>query len=108
MVRHECAEALGAIATPECQKLLEEYAKDQEVRQSPWVIGHILRFEGYILLTLESSPRELRSGAGHDRVREQRPIPVRDCQELIGLPYTRCYYRLIVTVGNKISQMIGQ
>jgi len=36
MVRHECAEALGAIATPECRQLLEEYAKDEErvVRES--------------------------------------------------------------------------
>ncbi len=32
MVRHECAEALGAVATPECRKLLEEYASDEEVR----------------------------------------------------------------------------
>ena len=31
MVRHECAEALGAIAVPECQQILEEYAKDNEV-----------------------------------------------------------------------------
>ncbi|TKR67469.1 hypothetical protein L596_023618 [Steinernema carpocapsae] len=30
MVRHECAEALGAIASPECAKLLHEYAKDSE------------------------------------------------------------------------------
>lgn len=29
MVRHECAEALGAIATLEVQNLLKEYAKDQ-------------------------------------------------------------------------------
>lgn len=28
MVRHECAEALGAIATDECTKLLNEYLKD--------------------------------------------------------------------------------
>ena len=27
----ECAEALGAIASPECQKILEEYVKDSEV-----------------------------------------------------------------------------
>lgn len=31
MVRHECAEALGAIGTPECEALLKEYAKDNEV-----------------------------------------------------------------------------
>lgn len=31
MVRHECAEALGSIAQPECQKLLHEYALDKEV-----------------------------------------------------------------------------
>ncbi|CAJ0953234.1 unnamed protein product, partial [Mesorhabditis belari] len=36
MVRHECAEALGAIATDECEKILKEYAKDNEqvVRES--------------------------------------------------------------------------
>jgi deoxyhypusine monooxygenase len=36
MVRHECAEALGAIATPECEELVREYAKDidQVVRES--------------------------------------------------------------------------
>lgn len=28
MVRHECAEALGAIATEECTKVLNEYLKD--------------------------------------------------------------------------------
>ncbi len=31
MVRHECAEALGSIATPECVEILEKYAKDKEV-----------------------------------------------------------------------------
>ena len=30
MVRHECAEALGAIATEECTKILEEYLQDSE------------------------------------------------------------------------------
>ncbi|KAI6184087.1 Deoxyhypusine hydroxylase [Aphelenchoides bicaudatus] len=36
MVRHECAEALGAIGTDECEALLKEYAKDGErvVRES--------------------------------------------------------------------------
>jgi len=36
MVRHECAEALGAIATPECLEVLEKYRKDNErvVRES--------------------------------------------------------------------------
>lgn len=36
MVRHEAAEALGAIATPECQELLRKFAKDEEqvVRES--------------------------------------------------------------------------
>jgi len=36
MVRHECAEALGAIATDECRELLKEYAQDDErvVRES--------------------------------------------------------------------------
>ena len=36
MVRHECAEALGAIATPETTKLLQNYLNDTErvVRES--------------------------------------------------------------------------
>jgi deoxyhypusine monooxygenase len=31
MVRHECAEALGSIATDECQKILKEFLCDEEV-----------------------------------------------------------------------------
>ncbi|XP_074642239.1 deoxyhypusine hydroxylase-like [Tubulanus polymorphus] len=31
MVRHECAEALGAIATDECMQLLQNYLKDREI-----------------------------------------------------------------------------
>lgn len=36
MVRHECAEALGAIATEECRRTLERYMADAErvVRES--------------------------------------------------------------------------
>jgi deoxyhypusine monooxygenase len=30
LVRHECAEALGAIATEECTNILEQYLKDKE------------------------------------------------------------------------------
>lgn len=30
MVRHECAEALGAIATPECTAILEKYVQDEK------------------------------------------------------------------------------
>ena len=30
MVRHECAEALGGIATKECMDILKEYAMDDE------------------------------------------------------------------------------
>lgn len=30
MVRHECAEALGAIATPECFSVLEKYLMDDK------------------------------------------------------------------------------
>lgn len=30
MVRHECAEALGAIATDECTKILNEYLRDEK------------------------------------------------------------------------------
>jgi len=31
MVRHECAEALGSIATPDCMSILEEYVADKEL-----------------------------------------------------------------------------
>lgn len=31
MVRHECAEALGSIATPECKRLVQKYVIDKEV-----------------------------------------------------------------------------
>ena len=31
MVRHECAEALGSIATDECMKVLDDYKEDKEV-----------------------------------------------------------------------------
>lgn len=36
MVRHECAEALGAIATPDCLQILNRYLQDskQVVRES--------------------------------------------------------------------------
>lgn len=36
MVRHECAEALGSIATPECYEILNKYLNDNErvVRES--------------------------------------------------------------------------
>ncbi|XP_063987114.1 deoxyhypusine hydroxylase [Diachasmimorpha longicaudata] len=36
MVRHECAEALGSIAHPDCEKILNEYVKDPKrvVRES--------------------------------------------------------------------------
>lgn len=36
MVRHECAEALGAIATPYCFRILKNYLKDDKrvVRES--------------------------------------------------------------------------
>lgn len=30
MVRHECAEALGAIATPECLAVLKKYLEDEK------------------------------------------------------------------------------
>lgn len=32
MVRHECAEALGAIATEECEEILKKFRNDPEVR----------------------------------------------------------------------------
>lgn len=30
MVRHECAEALGSIATPECYQILNKYLEDEK------------------------------------------------------------------------------
>lgn len=47
MVRHECAEALGAIATETAMTVLQEYAKDQErvVRESCEVALDICGYE---------------------------------------------------------------
>ena len=46
-VRHECAEALGAIGTPECLKLLSEYGSDQArvVRESVEVALDMCEYE---------------------------------------------------------------
>lgn len=38
MVRHEAAEALGSIATPECLPILEEFAKGGEKGEVPRVV----------------------------------------------------------------------
>ncbi|VDN27681.1 unnamed protein product [Cylicostephanus goldi] len=43
MVRHECAEALGAIATNECTAILQEYLKDKEVIVSPLFVDVLMR-----------------------------------------------------------------
>ncbi|KAF0298350.1 Deoxyhypusine hydroxylase [Amphibalanus amphitrite] len=47
MVRHECAEALGAIGTPECLQLLSEYGGDQArvVRESVEVALDMCEYE---------------------------------------------------------------
>lgn len=47
MVRHECAEALGSIATPECTRILENYLKDEErvVKESCIVALDISEYE---------------------------------------------------------------
>ena len=47
MVRHECAEALGAIASDECWDLLKEFSKDREqvVRESCEVALDMLAYE---------------------------------------------------------------
>lgn len=47
MVRHECAEALGSIATEECMDVLRQYASDQErvVRESCEVALDMLAYE---------------------------------------------------------------
>ncbi|CAL8138250.1 unnamed protein product [Orchesella dallaii] len=47
MVRHECAEALGAIGNPECEKILKVYLEDQQrvVRESCVVALDICDYE---------------------------------------------------------------
>ena len=47
MVRHECAEALGSIATEECMQVLRDYAGDEErvVRESCEVALDMLAYE---------------------------------------------------------------
>jgi deoxyhypusine monooxygenase len=47
MVRHECAEALGSIATEECIQILNRYVKDKEtvVRESCEVALDITDYE---------------------------------------------------------------
>ncbi|KAL1022913.1 hypothetical protein UPYG_G00034130 [Umbra pygmaea] len=47
MVRHECAEALGAIGKEECMKILERYRKDKErvVKESCEVALDMLEYE---------------------------------------------------------------
>jgi deoxyhypusine monooxygenase len=47
MVRHECAEALGSIATEECRPILEEFSQDVEqvVRESCMVALDIYDYE---------------------------------------------------------------
>lgn len=47
MVRHECAEAIGSIATPDCVKILEKYLKDKEpvVKESCEVALDITDYE---------------------------------------------------------------
>lgn len=47
MVRHECAEALGAIATPECYQILNKYLNDSKrvVRESCVVALDMCEYE---------------------------------------------------------------
>ena len=47
MVRHECAEALGAVATQTCMKTLEKYLSDEEqiVRESCEVALDMAEYE---------------------------------------------------------------
>ncbi|KAK2724884.1 deoxyhypusine hydroxylase-like isoform X2 [Artemia franciscana] len=47
MVRHECAEALGSIAAPECRQILEAYLKDEArvVKESCEVALDICEYE---------------------------------------------------------------
>ena len=47
MVRHECAEALGAIATPECMEVIKQFCNDdqQVVRDSCLVALDMIEHE---------------------------------------------------------------
>lgn len=47
MVRHECAEALGSIATPECYEILNKYLSDSKrvVRESCVVALDMCEYE---------------------------------------------------------------
>ena len=47
MVRHECAEAIGSVATPECKVILEKFVQDpaQAVRESCIVALDIFTYE---------------------------------------------------------------
>lgn len=47
MVRHECAEALGSIATPECYEILHKYLDDSKrvVRESCVVALDMCEYE---------------------------------------------------------------
>lgn len=47
MVRHECAEALGAIATDDCMRILSEHVEDEErvVRESCVVALDMSKYE---------------------------------------------------------------
>lgn len=57
MVRHECAEALGSVATDECMLVLKEYSKDQEevVKESCAIGLDMLDYErsGELQYTIE-------------------------------------------------------
>lgn len=46
-MRHECAEALGAIGTPDCEKILKEFLKDSArvVRESCEIALDICEYE---------------------------------------------------------------
>lgn len=68
MVRHECAEALGSIATEDSMKILEEYQKDKErvVRESCVVALDISEYEQSGQFQYADSLAKIKQKAGED------------------------------------------
>ena len=68
MVRHECAEALGAIATPETTKLLEKYLNDPErvVRESCIVALDMSEYENSDQFQYADSLSKVQNDANKD------------------------------------------
>ena len=85
MVRHE-AEALGAIASPECLDILTQYAPHTDTHTyvrtntktfivTEWFAE--LRYIAGSKRTRARCARELHRGTGHVRIRAERRLPIR-------------------------------